>query len=112
MGQRWAKAGIESLWLDEQGEQRMPSSVLLPFTPCTGPTCSPGQSDLFDARAFSAVGYGDEVWLGFWDLSDSGLPLADYPTALSPYRLLRVKPGCVYQPNYVLAQSGARGNGP
>jgi hypothetical protein len=112
MGQRSGSQGILSCWLDEHGGDAMQPSTLVPFESCTVQTCAPGQPQGFDARAFSAAGYQDEVWLGFWDLSDQSLPLAQYPTALSPYRLLRVKPGCVYQPNYVLAKAEAGDAGP
>lgn len=45
----------------------------------------------FDTRYFESIEYDGELWLGFQDNSDTDA------TAVHPYRIIRVKPGCTYR---------------
>jgi hypothetical protein len=57
--------------------------------------------ELLDIRHLSSAQYGDEVWLGFSDMSH---PPSAEPT--QPYRIVRVAPGCVYPSMYDVATKG------
>jgi hypothetical protein len=61
-------------------------------------TCPPGVGVL-DVRRLSTVTWNDELWFGFWDYSGQQAPPPQY-IPWSPYRFVRVKPGCVYKSMY------------
>jgi hypothetical protein len=71
--------------------------------------CLPGQGENLDARALGFATWEDELWFGFWDLSDSFIPSELHPVATMPYRIVRVKPGCSYITSFAIEQA-ARSN--
>jgi hypothetical protein len=84
--------GIESVWLSDT--EMLSREVLVAHSDCR-PSCELGQDYLLDVRSFYAVRWQDELWLGFWDLSDAWTG-EGHPVGVSPYRVVRVEPGCRY----------------
>lgn len=91
MGLLTKAVGIESLYVE--GSELVDRTDLVPHQMC-GSSCLPGQDDFMDARSLSAKRHGDELWFGFWDLTDFATD--EHPDRIWPYRVVRVAEGCVY----------------
>jgi hypothetical protein len=95
--------GIESMTVAADGH--VDRRILVPNVPpechpfCDGaPPFYPSFTDL------TAVSWGDELWLGFWDWSNA----ASGAGATQPYRVVRVKEGCRYRTAYDAEGPGSR----
>lgn len=62
------------------------------------PKCFPHSP--IDVRRFALASSGDVLWFGFWDLTQCNNDHSVHPDPRCPYRVVRVKNGCVYPALY------------
>ncbi|MBI4702306.1 MAG: hypothetical protein HY744_14370, partial [Deltaproteobacteria bacterium] len=84
MGVQHVGVAVESFWLSDAAV--LSQDVLVPYPSC-GEDCVVG----IDVPNLLAVTWQDDLWFGFWDYTES---------SVLPYRIVRVKEGCVYLPMY------------
>ena len=94
MGINQPGVGIESM--------RLSDTELLSRTPLVKYITCPDDCQLMKVEYLSAARWQQQLWFGFWDLSDD-FTKTGHPVSTDPYRIVRVKEGCSYLSAYDLS---------